>query len=45
MRERVMAFGGSLTYGKTLGGHGWSIVARLPITLDARDSPYLEALL
>jgi two-component system sensor histidine kinase UhpB len=43
MRERVMALGGSLTFGKTPGGHGWSVVARLPITTDARSTLYVEA--
>jgi two-component system sensor histidine kinase UhpB len=40
MRERVMALGGSLTYGKIAGGPGWSVVARLPVPSNTGVSPY-----
>ncbi len=31
MRERVSALGGSLLFGRTVGGVGWRVVARLPM--------------
>ena len=42
MRERVMVLGGSLTFGKTAGGQGWSVVARLPLNLDAATTILAE---
>jgi signal transduction histidine kinase len=31
LRERVGLFGGDLSAGRKVGGHGWSLTARLPL--------------
>ena len=43
MRERVAALGGALATGRSAGGEGWSVLARLPLDRAARAVPMLEA--
>ena len=39
MRERTTALGGSLTFGRTAGAVGWSVIARLPLHPFAAKAP------